>query len=166
MKRKPFNHKLCEDDHSLIKKLLAEQTPLYIIAKKIGCDRHILSDYIKAHDELLTAQNDREEAFKDTVEYELRRKIVVEKNLNAMMFYADRKMRDRGYGEHIENEQTGGLEGAVVFGEIPEGELPTEDAGDAQPPEVPQAPGEIPDSELPPAGDGETQDQGTPKGMF
>lgn len=165
MKRKPFNHKLCEDDHSLIKKLLAEQTPLYIIAKKIGCDRHILSDYIKAHDELLTAQNDREEAFKDTVEYELRRKIVVEKNLNAMMFYADRKMRDRGYGEHIENEQTGGLEGAVVFGQIPESELPPENAGNAQPLKDLQVPAEIPDSELPPEQDG-AQNNNTPKGMF
>lgn len=166
MKRKPFNHTLCEADHADIKKMLAEQTPLYVIAKKIGCDRHILSDYIKAHDELLTAQNDREEAFKDTVEYELRRKIVVEKNLNAMMFYADRKMRDRGYGEHIENEHTGGLEGAVIFGQIPDDELPPENVGETQSPEIPQAPSEIPETELPPDGDGETQNQDTPKGMF
>ena len=162
MKRKPFNHTLCEADHSAIKKLLAEQTPLYVIAKKIGCDRHILSDYIKAHDELLTAQTDREEAFKDTVEYELRRKIVVEKNLNAMMFYADRKMRDRGYGEHIENEQTGGLEGAIVIGEIPESEYPTEDPCASQPLPV-QEPLPIPEKDLPPQ-DAVTDTQ--PKGLF
>lgn len=149
MKRKPFNHKLGEADHEDIKRELAKQTPVYVIAKKLKCDRHVLADYIKAHDELLAAQNDREEAFKDTVEYELRRKIVVDRNLNAMMFYADRKMRDRGYGEHIENENTGGLEGAVVFGTIPDDELPPETAGEdggaAQMPE----PQPIPEEQLP-----------------
>lgn len=159
MKRKPFNHKLSEDDHPQIKKELAEQVPIYVIAKHVGCDRHVLADYIKANDELLVAQNDREEAFKDTVEYELRRKIVVDKNLNAIMFYADRKMRDRGYGEHIETEEKGGIEGTVVFGEIPESELPSTDAGsdgaDAPPP-----PQEIPQEDLPPKADNETPAEG------
>lgn len=123
MKRKPTNHKLTAADHPKILKLLANQTPLYVIAGKIGCDRHVLSEYIKAHPRLLAASDDREEAFKDTVEYELRRKIVIERNLNAMMWYADRKMRDRGYGEHIEQEHSGDLS-AVVFGEIPESDCP------------------------------------------
>lgn len=124
MKRKPTNHKLGPDDHPKILRLLGEQVPLYVIAKKVGCDRHVLSDYIKANPQLLAASDDREEAFKDTVEYELRRKIVVERNLNAMMYYADRKMRDRGYGEHIEQEHSGSVEGSVIFGEIPESEMP------------------------------------------
>lgn len=133
MTRKPFNHKLCEADHPAILEGLASQTPIYIIAKKVGVDRHVLSDYIKANDELMASLTDREESFKDSVEYEIRRKIVVEKNLNAMMFYADRKMRDRGYGEHIENEQIGGgLEGAIIIGEIPESELPPQDTGDEE----------------------------------
>lgn len=164
MKRKPFNHKLTEADHEAIKKHLAEQTPIYIIAKKMQVDRHVLADYIRSHQELLDAQNDRDEAFKDVVEYELRRKIVKERNLNAIMFYADRKMRDRGYGEHIENEQTGGLEGAVVFGQIPDDELPTVDAqddGEAQA-ETPPEQKPVPQEELPPDG-GETQQ---PQGMF
>ena len=41
-----------------------------------------------------------------------------------MMYYADRKMRDRGYGEHIEQEHSGSVEGSVIFGEIPESEMP------------------------------------------
>ena len=161
MKRKPLNHKLSEADHGEIKKFLAEQTPIYIIAKKIGVDRHVLAVYIRAHQELLDAQNDREEAFKDSVEYELRRKILVEKNLNAMMFYADRKMRDRGYGEHIENEQTDRLEGAVVFGQIADDELPPEapDADGAE--EMPPTQEPVPQDQLPQ--EGETQE---PKGMF
>ena len=164
MKRKPFNHKLTEADHGAIKKHLVEQTPIYIIAKKMQVDRHVLADYIRSHQELLDAQNDRDEAFKDVVEYELRRKIVKERNLNAIMFYADRKMRDRGYGEHIENEQTGGLEGAVVFGQIPDDELPPVDAqddGEAQA-ETPPEQKPVPQEELPPDG-GETQQ---PQGMF
>lgn len=140
MKRKPINYKLTEKDHAKIKDFLANQMPVYIIAKKIGCDRHTLADYIREHGELLDAQNDREEAFKDAVEYELRRKILEERNLNAMMFYADRKMRDRGYGEHIENEHTGGIESTVAFGEIPEEELPGETT-------TPPEPEPIPDSE-------------------
>lgn len=159
MKRKLFNHKLSEADHAVILEELAKQTPIYIIAKKIKCDRHVLADYIRANEELAKAHEDREEAFKDSVEYELQRKILVEHNLNAIMFYADRKMRDRGYGEHIENEQTGGLEGAIVIGEIPESEYPTEDTGDAQP--LPE-PLPIPQENLPP----ETDDGNQVKGMF
>lgn len=164
MKRKPFNHKLTEADHGAIKKHLAEQMPIYIISKKMQVDRHVLADYIRSHQELLDAKNDRDEAFKDVVEYELWRKIVKERNLNAIMFYADRKMRDRGYGEHIENEQTGGLEGAVVFGQIPDDELPPVDAqddGEAQA-ETPPEQKPVPQEELPPDG-GETQQ---PQGMF
>ena len=131
MKRKPLNHRLSSADHEAILKLLAKQTPIYVIAKKIGCDRHTLSDYIKATPRLLAAATDREEAFKDAVEYEIRRKVLVERNLSAMMFYADRKMRDRGYGEHVEQEHHGDLS-AVVFGDIPESEMPKEDKPDEE----------------------------------
>ena len=162
MKRKLFNHKLGVGDHEAIKKGLAAQTPIYVLAKQIGVDRHVLADYIRNNEELASAHHDREEAFKDSVEYEIQRKILVEKNLNAMMFYADRKMRDRGYGEHIENEQTGGLEGAIVIGEIPESEYPTEDPCASQPLPV-QEPLPIPEKDLPPQ-DAVTDTQ--PKGLF
>lgn len=155
MKRKLFNHKLTEDDHPVILESLASQTPIYVIAKKIGCDRHTLADYIRSHEELANAHQDREEAFKDSVEQELKRKILVEHNLNAIMFYADRKMRDRGYGEHIETENKNSLEEAIIIGEIPESEYPTESA--EQPPPLPE-PKLIPQEELP------TNDQ--TKGMF
>jgi hypothetical protein len=161
MKRKLFNHKLSEADHEEIKKHLAEQTPVYIIARKMKVDRHVLADYIKSHDELMAAQNDRDEAFKDSVEYELQRKILVEHNLNAIMFYADRRMRDRGYGEHIENEQTGGLEGTVVFGEISEDDMPSEMPVDEGGGETPPPMEPVPQDQLP--DEGETQ---KPKGMF
>lgn len=120
MKRKPFNHKLTAEDEEAIAAALLEQTPVYIIAKTLHVDRHTLAAYIKRSARLSAVVSDREESFKDTVEYELQRKIVEERNLNAMMYYADRKMRDRGFGEHTETETSVAVQSPIVIGDIPE----------------------------------------------
>ena len=119
MKRKPFNKKLTAEDDEKIRDALLEQTPVYIIAKQMNVDRHALANYIKANPYLMQVVENREESFKDTVEYEIQRKIVEDRNLNAMIYYADRKMRDRGYGEHIETSQTHDFKAPIVIGDIP-----------------------------------------------
>ena len=118
MKRKPFNHKLSEEDDEAIREELLAQTPVYIIAQHLKVDRHALANYIKRNPYLMQVLENREESFKDTVEYEIRRKVVEERNLNAMIYYANCKMRDRGYGEHIETEQTHNIKSPVVIGDI------------------------------------------------
>lgn len=119
--------KLNEKNHAVIKKLLGEQVPLYMIARKLKVERHTLSNYIQKHDELKDAVVDASESFHDSVEYMLKQRILKGKDLHAAMWYADRKLRSRGYGEHIETDVNATLGGRVVIkiGKISEDEVPS-----------------------------------------
>lgn len=117
---------LNEKDHDEIVRLMKKQVPLYMIARELGVERHTLSKYISEHEELERARFDAEESFCDSVEYLFKEKITKEKDLHAAMWYADRKLRNRGYGEHIDTDVNATIGGRVVIkiGRIDDSELP------------------------------------------
>lgn len=118
--------KLSEANHALIVKLMNEQVPIYLIARKLGVERHTLSNYIRAHEELAQASKDAEESFNDSVEYLFKQRIIKDRDLHAAQWYADRKLRSRGYGEHIDTDQNINNSGRVILniGRIPQSEMP------------------------------------------
>lgn len=117
--------KLSERDHAKIISLMSKQVPLYMIARKFKVDRHTLSKYIENHQELVDASRDANEAFDDSVEYMFKQKIA-KGDLHVAQWYADRKMRHRGYGEHIDTDQNLNNTGRVILqiGRIADSELP------------------------------------------
>jgi len=95
----PIYYKLSERDEPFIRSELLKFTPLFIIAQKIGCNRNVLSKYIRAN--MPEVFSEMKESMKDLAESKLLENIKGG-NENAIEYFLDRQARDRGYGEKIE----------------------------------------------------------------
>lgn len=74
------------------------------VARRLKVDRRSIQRWLKADDELRAACGVAEEHAKDFVEGKLFT-LIKSNNPKAIMYYLDRKARDRGYGRHLEVSQ-------------------------------------------------------------
>ena len=107
LKRKPFNYKLSEKDHPVIKEGLSKFVPVYVLCKKIGCGYHTLLDYIKAHKELAQCQQDAEDNMVAFAKGKLMQKVSAG-HAASIMFLLERLDREH-FGRNIQIENVGDL---------------------------------------------------------
>lgn len=105
------------EDVVIVNGLLAH-LPLYIIAEKLHCARHILSNHIKESPLLQKVWEDREESLLDHVEFQAKR-LVDTGNPAMIMFWLERKGRSRGWAQD-KIQEVAEDENRIVIGEIPE----------------------------------------------
>ena len=105
------------EDIVIVNGLLA-QLPLYIIAEKLHCARHILSNHIKESKLLQKVWEDREESLLDHVEFQAKR-LVDSGNPAMIMFWLERKGKSRGWVQD-KIQEVPDDDNRIVIGEIPE----------------------------------------------
>ena len=124
---KRYNYKLSAKDDELILKNIEEHKPLGVIAKKIGCCRDRLAEYIHKHPILQRAFTVAKDEIDDLAEVRLFDKIN-KGDLQALMFYMPRQMRHRGYGDEPVDENKGPDSRIVIGGEIQKSDIEMADA--------------------------------------
>ena len=105
------------EDVVIVNGLLAH-LPLYIIADKLHCARHILSNHIKESKLLQKVWEDREESLLDHVEFQAKR-LVDSGNPAMIMFWLERKGKSRGWANDNAQEVPDD-DSRIVIGEIPD----------------------------------------------
>ena len=106
----------CEIAEGLIARI-----PLYVIASRIHCGRSTLSRHIKQSKFLSRVWEDAHESRLDHAEYQIDRAIEAG-NVPAIMWYLERKGKDRGYGQQVDagnEEETS----RIMIGEISDSEV-------------------------------------------
>lgn len=85
-------------DKEILDAIKASKGMLYIASKKLGCDPKDLQNRIKAVPTLKDAAFNEKEATKDFVELKIIEALQKGEPW-ALKFFAERQMRDRGYGD-------------------------------------------------------------------
>lgn len=119
---KRYNYKLSAKDDELILKNIEEHKSLAVIAKKVGCCRDRLAEYIHKHPILQRAFTVAKDEIDDLAEVRLFDKIN-KGDLHALMFYMPRQMRHRGYGDEPVDDNKGPDSRIVIGGEIPKSDI-------------------------------------------
>lgn len=130
-RRSPTNYKLGEKDNELIKEALYKFTPIYVIAKKIGCDYNTLRKYIKANKELNQCREDAEANMVEVAKGQLMKR-VIKGNVNSIMFLLER-LDKKHFGRYTAIENIGDLPEIKigVFKDTPDPVSPDEVGADA-----------------------------------
>lgn len=116
--KQKYHYMLSAKDDDIILKGIEGHLPLITIAKKIGCSRKALAEYIHKNADLQLAFTDSKDAMDDLAETKLFDKIQ-KGDMQALMFYMPRKMRHRGYGDQPpEEDKSDGT--SVQIGRIPD----------------------------------------------
>lgn len=82
-----------------------------VIASKIGCTRQTVYNLMDRFATVKEAFQDEREAFKDTVESIIVKKIREDEDNTMIIFYAKTQMKDRGY---IERSEITGADGQPI----------------------------------------------------
>lgn len=106
--RQPCRHyKLSEADHPVIKEALYKFVPVYVLAKKIGCDYHTLLNYIHKHPELEQVQKDANDNMVAFAKGKLMQKVGAG-HAASIMFLLERLDREH-FGRYAQIENIGDL---------------------------------------------------------
>lgn len=95
-------------DKEILDAIRASKGMLYIAAKKLGCDPKVVKDRIKYVAELKEAAHNEKESTKDFVELKLIEALQKGEPW-ALKFFAERQMRDRGYGDKTDITLNGAI---------------------------------------------------------
>lgn len=100
-------YKLSEADHPVIREGLYKFVPVYVLAKKIGCDYHTLLNYIHKHPELEQVQKDANDNMVAFAKGKLMQKVGAG-HAASIMFLLERLDREH-FGRHTTIENIGDL---------------------------------------------------------
>ncbi len=99
---------LLASDKEILETIRASKGMLYIASKKLGCDPIELKARIKDSKNLQEAARNEKESTKDYVELKLIEAIQKGEPW-ALKFFAERQMRDRGYGDKTDINLNGAI---------------------------------------------------------
>jgi hypothetical protein len=93
--------------------IIDAQGMITIAARRLGCGRKTIYEYMKRHPEIVEAREEAEERMLDFAESKLFTKIS-DGDMTAIIWFLKTKGKKRGYVERQEMEQTGDVRIRVV----------------------------------------------------
>ena len=117
----PFSHKFVEADIPVIMQGLREYKAIIVIADQLNASYSGLRDFIKRTPILRECMDRRDNGMLDIAERRLFERINLG-DTHSIMYFLDRKGRNRGYGEHIEQDINNkeGQAPRIIVGMIPQ----------------------------------------------
>lgn len=117
----PFSHKFVESDIPVIMQGLREYKAIIVIADQLNASYSGLRDFIKRTPILRECMDRRDNGMLDIAERRLFERINLG-DTHSIMYFLDRKGRNRGYGEHIEQDINNkeGQSPRIIVGMIPQ----------------------------------------------
>lgn len=116
-----------EEEINVIVDALKMNVPVYTIANLVHCERHTLSKLIAETPELRQLKEEQQENLYEEAIYQADR-LAKAGNASIVMFILERLGKNKGWNQVETAQESGGEEGRIVMGVIPDNEVEAADA--------------------------------------